>query len=58
MSKVVANSIKKFLPCIVHYNQTGYAQDRYIGETIRSIFEIMKFTVNENVPGMLIFIDS
>ena len=29
----------------------------YIGETVRSIFDIMEFTVNENVPGMLIFID-
>ena len=57
MSKVVANRIKKVLPCIIHYNQTGYVQDRYIGETVRSIFDIMEFTVNENVPGMLIFID-
>lgn len=56
MSKVVANRLKKVLPCI-HYNQTGYVQDRYIGETVRSIFDIMEFTVNENVPGMLIFID-
>ena len=57
MSKVVANRIKKVLPCIIHYNQTGYVQDRYIGETVRFIFDIMEFTVNENVPGMLIFID-
>lgn len=57
MSKVVANRLKKVLPCIIHYNQTGYVQDRYIGETVRSIFDIMEFTVNENVPGMLIFID-
>ena len=57
MSKVVASSIKKVLPCIFPYNYTGYVQDRYIGETVISIFDIMKFTVNENVPGMLIFID-
>ena len=50
MSKVVANRIKKVLPCIIHYNQTGYVQDRYIGETVRSIFDIMEFIVNENVP--------
>ena len=57
MSKFVASSIKKVLPCIFPYNYTGYVQDRYIGETVISIFDIMKFTVNENVPGMLIFID-
>ena len=57
MSKVVANRMKKRLPCIIHYYQTGYVQDRYIGETVRSMFDIIEFTVNENVPGMLIFID-
>ena len=57
MSKVVANRLKKVLPCIIHYNQTGYVEDRYIGETVRTFFDIMEFTVNENVPGMLIFID-
>ena len=58
MSKFVANRIKKkILLCIIHYNQTGYDQDRYIFETVRSIFDIMAFTVNENVPGMLILID-
>ena len=35
MSKVVANGLKKVLPFIIHYNQTGYVQDRYIGETVR-----------------------
>ena len=57
MSKVVANRINKVLPCIINCNQTGYVQDRYIGEIVRSIFNIMEFTVNENVPRMLIFID-
>ena len=37
MSKVVANRLKKVLPCIIHYNETGYIQDRYIRETVRSI---------------------
>ena len=32
-------------------------KDRYIGETVRSIFDIMDFTVEENMPGLLIFID-
>ena len=32
-------------------------EDRYIGETVRSIFDIMDFTVKENIPGLLIFVD-
>lgn len=32
-------------------------EDRYIGDTVRSIFGIMDFTVKENIPGLLIFVD-
>ena len=55
MSKVIASRIKNALPSIIHYNQTGYVKDRYIGETIRSIFDTMEFTDTENVPGLMIF---
>ena len=57
MSKVIASRIKNVLPSIIHYNQTGYVKDRYIVETIRSIFDTMEFTDSENVPGLMIFID-
>ena len=57
MSKVIASRIKSVLPNIIHHNQTGYVKDRFIGETIRSIYDIMDYTVEENIPGLLIFID-
>ena len=58
ISKVIAARIKKVLPSIFHHNQTGYVKDRYcIGETVRSIFDIMEFTDSQNIPGILIFID-
>ena len=57
MTKVIAARIKEVLPSIIHHNQTGYIKDRYIGETIRSIFDIMDFTLNENILGLMIFID-
>ena len=57
MSKVIATRIKNVLPSIIHHNQTGFMKDRYIGETVRSIFDIMDFTEEENIPGLLIFID-
>ena len=57
LSKVIATRIKKVLPDIIHHNQSGYVSDRYIGETVRSIFDIMDFTDKENIPGLLIFID-
>ena len=57
MTKVLATRIKEVLPSIIHDNQTGYIKDRYIGETIRSIFDIMDFTLNENISGLMIFMD-
>ena len=57
MSKVIAARLKKVLPSIIHYNQTGYVKDRFIGEAISSIFDITDFTAKENIPGLLLFID-
>ena len=54
---MIANRIKDELPSIIHHNQTGYVKERYIGETVRSIFDIMDLTDKENMPGLLIFID-
>ena len=56
MSKVLAVRIKNVLPYIIHHNQSGYVKDRYIGETVRSIFDLM-VTLKENIPGLMIFID-
>ena len=57
ITKVLATRIKEVPPSIIHHNQTGYIKDCYIGETIRSIFDIMDFTLNENISGLMIFID-
>jgi len=43
MSKVIATRIKKALPQII----ISFVKDRYIGEAVRSIFDIMDFTAEE-----------
>ena len=53
----MATRIKNVLHHIIHCNQTGYVKDRYIGERVRAIVDIMEYTENENIPGLLIFID-
>ena len=53
----IMSRIKNVLPNIIHHNQTGFIEDRYIGETVRSIFDIMDFTAKQDIPGLLIFID-
>ena len=56
-SKVITMRIIKVLLEIIHCNQTGYVQNRFIGETVRSIVDITDHTKNTNIAGMLQFID-
>ena len=45
MTNVIASRIKNILPDIIHPNQTGYVKDRFIGETIRSIYDEKKWVL-------------
>ena len=57
-AKIISKAIawkfkkKKVPPNITHHNQTGYVEDRYIGETIRSILDIKEFTDFKNISGI------
>ena len=58
MPKVTANRKKNVLPKLIYHNQTGFVKNRYIGETVRSIFDTMDVTAEEKKnPGLMIFID-
>ena len=46
---------KIFLTCAHTSNRS--VKDRYIGETVRSIYDLMDFTDRENISGLLILID-
>lgn len=56
-SKVIAERMKRLLPGLIHHNQSGYISGRSIGENIRSILDIMSYTRDKNLPGLLLFID-
>ena len=58
MSKAIATRIKNVLPNIIHHSQTGFIEDHYIGETVGSIFDIMDFNAQKDIPSLLILIDS
>ena len=53
----IANRIKTLLPQIIHTDQTGFLKGRYIGENTRLIYDIMHYTEENNIPGMLLLID-
>ena len=56
-SAAIANRIKPYLTQIIDNTQSGFVPGRYIGECTRLIFDIMKFTEDRRLPGMLVLID-
>ena len=56
-SKAIAKRIKPLLSFLIHPDQTGFVTDRYIGENIRLISDIMEKTKKLNCSGMLLSLD-
>ena len=49
--------MKNVLSNIVKYDQTAYVKGRYISESIRLISDILEYTENNDVPGILFSAD-
>ena len=56
-SGVIAARIKSTLHKLIHSDQTGFIAGRYIGENTRLIYDIMQFTEENNIPGLLLSVD-
>ena len=56
-SKAIASRIKNVLPTLIHSDQSGFMKDRFIGQNIRLINDILEQTELQNVPGILLQLD-
>ena len=56
-SSCIAERLKKCLSSIVHEQQKGFLQGRYIGENIRLMYDLLNYTEKSNIPGMFLLID-
>ena len=56
-SACIANRLKKVLPSLIHKDQTGFIAGRYIGENIRTLYDLLQYTEKHKVPGLLLLID-
>ena len=56
-SKAIATQIKKVLPQLIHTDQTGFMKDRFIGQNIRLLCDILEQTELKDIPGILLQLD-
>jgi hypothetical protein len=57
ITKTLANRIKKVLPSVINPDQVAYLKNRFIGQNIRTIFDIMGYTKLMDKKGIIAFLD-
>ncbi len=57
VAKALAFRLKNILPNIINSDQTGFVKDRYIGENITRIFNIMDHVEEEELAAIIMSID-
>ena len=56
-SGCIANRIKTILPSIINVDQAGFMADRFSGDNIRLVYDILNFSREHKKPGILLLID-
>ena len=57
LTKVLANRLQQVLDEIVSHDQTGYIKNRFIGENIRTIADIIEYTNHNEKSGLIVLLD-
>ena len=55
--KVIGNRLAKVLSDIICPNQTGQVKNRYIGENVRLIADIIDYTKTKEIQGVTLSLD-
>ena len=57
VSKVIANRIKTHLPKLIDSDQNGFVKNRYIGQNIDLLCQIIEYTEDNNIPSIILTTD-
>ena len=57
VSGCIADRIKPHLDILIHGDQKGFVSGRYIGEAIRTTYDILNWAKHNNKTGILLLID-
>ena len=56
-SGCIAKRPKSCIHKLISSDQTGFVPGRYIGENTRLVYDLMQYTEENNIPGILLMID-
>lgn len=56
-SGCIAQRMKTIISSIISTDQNGFVPGRYIGENTRLVYDLMQYTENNDIPGLLLMID-
>ena len=57
LAKCIAKRIEPFLPKLIHSDQTGFMKDRFVGQNVRLLNDLMEYTDVKKISGIFLFID-
>jgi hypothetical protein len=57
ITKTLANKLKKVLGTVISPDQVAYLKDRFIGQNIRTIIDVMDYTKLVDKEGIIVFLD-
>jgi hypothetical protein len=49
--------IQSLLDKLIDFDQAGFISGRYIGENIRLIYDMLQYTEENEIPGLLLLTD-
>lgn len=57
LAKVLVNRMQESLTTLIDSHQTGFMPGRKISHNIRKILDIIEYTKNEDIPGLILSLD-
>ena len=57
LAKILANRLSNVMHKIIHVNQTGFMKNRFIGENVRLITDVIEYCSMDDIEGLLLAID-
>ena len=57
LARCIAKRIEPFLLKLIHSDQTGFMKDRFIGQNVRLLSDLMEYTDVKKISAIFLFID-